>query len=47
LVDSSGEERRGKAAGRSEICGGAGPGEAEEGKKKGRVRGRLAGGTDL
>jgi hypothetical protein len=29
LVDLIGEERKGKAAGRGGICGGAGPGEAE------------------
>jgi hypothetical protein len=39
LVDSSGEERKGKADGCGGICGGAGPGEEEEGKKKGRRRG--------
>jgi hypothetical protein len=41
LVDSSGEERNRKAAGRGGICGGAGPGEAKEGKKKGRRRGEI------
>jgi hypothetical protein len=40
LVDSSREERKGKAARRGGICGGAGPSEAEEGKKKGRRRGK-------
>jgi hypothetical protein len=34
LVDSSGEERKGKAAGHGEICGGAGLGEAEEGEEE-------------
>jgi hypothetical protein len=40
LADSSGKERKGKAAWHGGICGGAGPGEAEEGKKKGGRRGK-------
>jgi hypothetical protein len=34
LAGSGEEERKGKAAGRGEICGGAGPGEAEGGGRR-------------
>jgi hypothetical protein len=46
-LDGSGEEeRKGKAAGRGEICGSAGPGEAEGGEEERKATGEgLTGGA--